>query len=62
MRTRSTPASARRQHGAATIEYAMVAMLGVLVLVARPNIVLELVEALRRIYTGFVYALSFGTL
>ncbi|RRU12815.1 hypothetical protein [Stenotrophomonas sp. 278] len=54
------PASLRRQRGAALVEYAVVATLGVLVLVAEPNIVLELIDALRKAYQGFTYMLSMG--
>lgn len=59
---RRIPAFPHAQRGMATVEYAIIATLGVLVLVANPNIVLELANALRRIYTGFVYALSFAAL
>lgn len=52
--------SRRRQRGAALIEYTVVVSLGVLVLVAEPNIVLELIESLRKAYQGFTYMLSMG--
>lgn len=52
--------SRRAQHGAALIEYTIVTVLGIIVLVAEPNIVLELVQALRKAYSSFVYALSLG--
>ncbi|HDS1137568.1 TPA: hypothetical protein QDZ75_001602 [Stenotrophomonas maltophilia] len=54
------PPSPRRQRGAALIEYAVVASVGVLVLVAEPNIVLELIDSLRKAYQGFTYMLSMG--
>lgn len=59
MRKRILP-SLRRQRGAALIEYAVVASVGVLVLVAEPNIVLELIDSLRKAYQGFTYMLSMG--
>lgn len=52
--------SHRQQRGAAMIEYAVVTMVAVLVLVAEPNIVLELVESIRKAYQGFTYMLSMG--
>jgi hypothetical protein len=42
------------------IEYAIVTTVGVLVLVAEPNIILELVDSLRKAYQGFTYMLSMG--
>lgn len=54
------PPSLRRQRGVALIEYAVVASVGVLVLVAEPNIVLELIASLRKAYQGFTYMLSMG--
>jgi len=38
----------------------VVASVGVLVLVAEPNIVLELSDSLRKAYQGFTYMLSMG--
>ncbi|MBD9535961.1 MAG: hypothetical protein ACN6RG_08425 [Stenotrophomonas sp.] len=55
-----TPPSRRAQRGAALIEYTIVTVLGIIVLVAEPNIILELVQALRKAYSSFVYALSLG--
>lgn len=52
------PSFRRHQQGVAMIEYAIVTVVGVLVLVAEPNIVLELIDALRRAYQGFTYMLS----
>lgn len=54
--------SVRHQRGAALIEYSIVTLLAVTVLVAQPNIVLELVESLRKAYSSFTYALSLGWL
>ncbi len=57
---RHPTASRRAQRGAALIEYTVVTVLGIIVLVAEPNIILELVQALRTAYSSFVYALSLG--
>lgn len=48
----------RRQKGAATIEYAVVTALAVLVLVANPSVIVELIQAIREAYASFVYAIS----
>lgn len=48
----------RRQRGSALTEYLIVALLLVLVLVANPNVFVELAAALRKAYASFVYALS----
>lgn len=60
MRHAPTLASWRAQRGAALVEYTIIAVLGIIVLIAEPNIILELVEALRKAYSSFVYALSLG--
>lgn len=52
----------RHQHGAATVEYCIVAALAALVLLARPNVIAQLINALRDAYTSFTYALSLGWL
>lgn len=57
---RTQPRPPRQQRGAALIEYTIVTVVGVLVLVAEPNIVLELIEAIRKAYQGFTYMLSMG--
>lgn len=49
-----------RQYGAATVEYCIVAALAALVLLARPNVIAQLIDALRDAYTSFTYALSLG--
>lgn len=56
------PPSALQQRGAALIEYSIVTMLAVIVLVAQPNIILELIDSLRKAYASFTYALSLGWL
>ena len=57
---RTQPVLPRQQRGAALIEYTLVTVVGVLVLIAEPNIVLELIEAIRKAYQGFTYMLSMG--
>lgn len=54
------PINCRRQCGAATMEYCIVAALAALVLLARPNVIAQLIDALRDAYTSFTYALSLG--
>lgn len=60
--SRNRPPSARRQRGSALIEYSILTMLGVIVLIAQPNIVMEVVEALRTAYSSFVFAISLAWL
>jgi Flp pilus assembly pilin Flp len=57
-RRRSGFASRRQQHGGAHTEYMIVAMLVVLVLIADDNVVKQLVDAIRKAYSSFAYALS----
>lgn len=52
--------SHKRQRGQATIEYTVVVMLAVIVLIAQPNIIDDVVTALKEAYTAFVYALSWS--
>jgi competence protein ComGC len=47
-----------RQHGAALIEYIIVAFLFVLLLVAGPNVMHQLALALGQVYQSFVFVLS----
>ncbi len=53
-------AARRRQLGQATIEYTVVVMLVVIVLIARPSIVDDVVTALKEAYSAFVYAISWS--
>lgn len=46
------------QRGSALIEYTVVVLLLVTVLLANPNVIRQLADALRDAYTSFVYALS----
>ncbi|HWT28688.1 MAG TPA: hypothetical protein VN084_04190 [Methylophilaceae bacterium] len=49
-----------RQTGQATIEYTIVVMLVVIVLVARPSVIEEVVTAMKEAYSAFVYAISWS--
>lgn len=46
------------QRGGALVEYVIVVLALLLVLVANPNVIQQLLQALREAYTSFVYALS----
>ncbi|NID13990.1 hypothetical protein [Luteibacter yeojuensis] len=50
--------NARSQRGSAMIEYIVVATFVVIVLVANPNVIKQLADALRDVYASFVYTLS----
>lgn len=50
--------SPRRQRGQAVIEYTLVTFLVVLVLVANPNVITEIVDAIRSVYQAFAHAIS----
>lgn len=47
-----------RERGAATIEYSIVVALFVLALIANPNVVVELIDAVKRIFQAFTFAIS----
>lgn len=50
----------RRQLGQATIEYTVVLLLVVIALIAKPDIIQELLTALKEAYAAFVYAISWS--
>jgi len=52
--------SRKLQTGQATIEYTVVVVLAVIVLIAQPNIIDDVVTALKEAYTAFVYAISWS--
>lgn len=52
----------RSQAGQATIEYTIVLMLAVVVLLARPDVITQIVDALKEAYAAFVFALSFSSI
>lgn len=47
------------QRGQALIEFTVVTLLVVVVLIAQPNVIVALVDALRAAYQAFTYAISF---
>lgn len=53
-------ATRRRQLGQATIEYTVVVMLVVIVLIAQPSVIDDIVTALKEAYSAFVYAISWS--
>ncbi|WP_369935832.1 hypothetical protein [Xanthomonas tesorieronis] len=48
----------RTQRGQSTIEYTVVVMALVIVLIANPNVITDVVTALKDLYAAFVYAIS----
>lgn len=46
------------QRGQSTIEYTVVVIAVVIVLIARPDVISEIVDALRQAYAAFVSAIS----
>ena len=57
-RTRRPWRRRRQQAGQGLVEYSVLLLFVVLVLVANPNVILELVQAMRDAYVAFVDALS----
>jgi len=51
-------APATCQRGQSTIEYTVVVIAVVIVLVARPDVITDIVEALKQAYAAFVHAIS----
>lgn len=48
----------RRQRGQASIEYIVVLIAVVVILIAKPDVVTDIVDALKEAYAAFVYAMS----
>lgn len=48
----------RTQGGQSTIEYTVVVMALVIVLIAKPDLITQIVTALKDLYAAFVYAIS----
>ncbi|MBB5878474.1 MULTISPECIES: hypothetical protein [Xanthomonas] len=48
----------RLQRGQSTIEYTVVVMALVIVLIAKPDVITEVVTTLKELYAAFVYAIS----
>jgi len=55
---RHRPGTRARQRGQGLVEYTVLLMCVVLVLVANPNVIVELVQAVRDAYVAFVDAIS----
>lgn len=51
-----------RQAGQATVEYTIVLIAAIIILVARPGVIASLVDAIKDVYQGFVYAISLSWL
>ncbi|MFC0676560.1 hypothetical protein ACFFGH_01675 [Lysobacter korlensis] len=62
MKSCNVPPPRCAEQGQATVEYTIVVLLSVTVLVARPDVIVELVRVLRDIYLAFVYAISLSSL
>lgn len=58
LRRRGRRTTPHAQRGGALVEYVIVVLALLLVLVANPNVIQQLLQALREAYTSFVYALS----
>ncbi len=52
------PLLGRHQDGQATIEYVVVVIAVVIILIARPDVITDIVNALKDAYAAFVYAMS----
>lgn len=52
----------RRQAGQGTIEYTVVLLGAVIVLLARPDVITQIVTAVKDVYKAFVYAISYSSL
>lgn len=51
-------ASRGAQRGQSTVEYTIVVIAVVVILIARPDVITELVDAIRQIYSAFVSTIS----
>lgn len=58
MKRSSGSAPACRQRGQASIEYIVVVIAVVIILIAKPDVITDIVNALKDAYAAFVYALS----
>ena len=56
--SRASSSPVCRQHGQASIEYIVVVIAVVIILIARPDVITDIVNALKDAYTAFVYAMS----
>lgn len=51
-----------RQQGQAVVEYTIVLMLAVIVLLARPDVIKDLLNAIKSVYEAFVYTISLSSI
>lgn len=58
MRMASGFLQCRRQRGSATVEYLVVTSLVVIALLVEPNVVVQLLDAIKQVYRAFTYALG----
>lgn len=58
MKQIGNPAPPRGQRGQASIEYIVVVIAVVIILIAKPDVVADIVDALKEAYAAFVYAMS----
>ncbi|MDO5505032.1 MAG: hypothetical protein Q4F49_01890 [Pseudoxanthomonas suwonensis] len=56
------PSPRSRQAGQATAEYTVVLLAAVIVLLARPDVITELVDALKAIYRAFTFSISMSSI
>ncbi|RMH93822.1 hypothetical protein EBB59_04030 [Lysobacter pythonis] len=54
--------SPTQQTGYVTIEYVIVLICAVVVLLAKPDVITQIVDAIKQIYSAFVYAISFSSI
>lgn len=55
---RPVPPRRAAQRGQSTIEYTVVVIAVVIILIARPDVITEIVDAIRQLYAAFVSAIS----
>lgn len=54
----TAPAPSQQQRGAAMVEYLIATSLVALALIGNPGVVQKLIEAIRKLYQAFTYAIS----
>ena len=52
----------KKQSGQATVEYTIVLLGAVIILLANPDVICQIVKALKEVYDAFVYAISFSAI
>lgn len=58
MKRNGDNAPPRPQRGQASIEYVVVVIAVVIILIAKPDVITDIVDALKEAYAAFIYALS----